>query len=362
MKLNRSLIKSQARALIKGHVWALFLVTIVVAILSGSGTIISSTIDIGDLKQPQSPQQFFNQYSNGTFDEEFSKDFNDAFDDFFEQSVPQKSNSFAKLTILATILSVITTIASIAQLFLLPLSVTLLGVYVMLVHGNKMKVDDSFKYTFKYTFNSTYWNKLLCVFVQNIIVILMSFLFIVPGIIFYYRYYFANIILADNPNLSAKQAVKLSIKMTDGHKSELFALSLSFIGWAILTAMTFGILSIYTMPYVITTKALYYENFKARAFAEGALTENDFVENTFDVSPDFAVNTNEPQPSQYYVPPQPVAEPVQSQAATPAPAPAPTPVQPAENATKAVLSVEEATSGNADFGTGLENDYYNTNV
>lgn len=59
--------------------------------------------------------------------------------------------------------------------------------------------------------------------------------------------------------------------MVAGNRGELFALDLSFIGWWILTGITFGIASIYVVPYYFTTQALYYENFKLRALQEEKL-------------------------------------------------------------------------------------------
>ena len=59
--------------------------------------------------------------------------------------------------------------------------------------------------------------------------------------------------------------------------THLFALDLSFIGWWILCGISFGIASIYAIPYYLTTQALYYENFKIRALQEGRITEDDFL-------------------------------------------------------------------------------------
>lgn len=71
------------------------------------------------------------------------------------------------------------------------------------------------------------------------------------------------------------QAIKLSKKMVRGHRSELFALDLSFIPWGLLCIAIFPL--IYVIPYVSTTQALYYENFKNRAIQFGVVTEDDFL-------------------------------------------------------------------------------------
>jgi hypothetical protein len=63
--------------------------------------------------------------------------------------------------------------------------------------------------------------------------------------------------------------------MIRGHRGELFAMDLSFIGWGLLCVFVFPI--IYAMPYYMTTRALFYENFRLRALQIGELTEDDFL-------------------------------------------------------------------------------------
>ena len=92
---------------------------------------------------------------------------------------------------------------------------------------------------------------------------LWSLLFIIPGIIAQCRYAMTFFILADNPTISASDAMKKSKEMMDGHKLELFFLELSFFWWYILGIITFGLAMIYVAPYVETTIAIYYERLKA---------------------------------------------------------------------------------------------------
>ncbi len=92
---------------------------------------------------------------------------------------------------------------------------------------------------------------------------LWSLLFIIPGIIAQCRYAMTFFILADNPTISASDAMKKSKEMMDGHKLELFFLELSFFWWYILGIITFGLAMIYVAPYLETTIAIYYERLKA---------------------------------------------------------------------------------------------------
>lgn len=71
--------------------------------------------------------------------------------------------------------------------------------------------------------------------------------------------------LSQTPYIAADQgvfgmgAVKKSWNLMRGHKGELFVLELSFIGWSILTGLTFGILGVFfTNPYINTTYAGFY--------------------------------------------------------------------------------------------------------
>ena len=89
-------------------------------------------------------------------------------------------------------------------------------------------------------------------------VLLWSLLFIIPGIVAGFRYAMAPYIMAENPDIGIREAVNLSKQMMDGHKGRLFGLNLSFIGWGLLSALTFGIGSLWLNPYMNTAFAAFY--------------------------------------------------------------------------------------------------------
>ncbi len=92
---------------------------------------------------------------------------------------------------------------------------------------------------------------------------LWSLLFIVPGIIKSIAYSMTPYILMDQPEIGAKEALKLSMQMTDGHKGQIFVMYLSFIGWQLLNGITYGILGIfYVNPYYSCSLAGIYESLK----------------------------------------------------------------------------------------------------
>lgn len=88
-------------------------------------------------------------------------------------------------------------------------------------------------------------------------------LLIVPGVIVALMFSQTSFILKDDPQVSATEAMKLSMKMMNGHKMELFMLWLSFIGWAILAVLTCGFGMLFLYPYMYSALAHYYEDLKA---------------------------------------------------------------------------------------------------
>ena len=99
---------------------------------------------------------------------------------------------------------------------------------------------------------------------------LWSLLFIVPGIVKGLAYSMTPYILLDQPQVGARDALKLSMEMTRGHKWEIFKMYLSFIGWGILTVLTFGLVAVfYAGPYAYLTAAGYYYELKALYGREG---------------------------------------------------------------------------------------------
>lgn len=54
---------------------------------------------------------------------------------------------------------------------------------------------------------------------------------------------------------------------------KLFLLDLSFIGWALLTILTFGIGVLFLEPYVSASRAAFYEDLKAELSGRNASEE-----------------------------------------------------------------------------------------
>ena len=112
-------------------------------------------------------------------------------------------------------------------------------------------------------FKNNFENSLVAGILQTVFVFLWSLLFIIPGIIKGISYSMTYFIIYDNPNLQGKDALAKSEELMRGHKMEYFKLILSFIGWIILSAFTFGILYIlYVGPYIEAARVQFYEELK----------------------------------------------------------------------------------------------------
>ena len=89
-------------------------------------------------------------------------------------------------------------------------------------------------------------------------VFLWSLLFIVPGIVAAFRYALAPYILAENPDVTPREAMERSRELMLGHKARLFRLYLSFIGWYLLAILTAGAGLVFLEPYIKTAVTGFY--------------------------------------------------------------------------------------------------------
>ena len=113
-------------------------------------------------------------------------------------------------------------------------------------------------------FQTNYMNQVKVLFIQNLYIFLWSLLFVIPGIIKSYEYYFVSYLLAEQSDLTIEQALSLSRKMTDGEKWNIFVFELSFIGWFLLGSLLGGIGWILVLPYYRAAKTELYVCLKER--------------------------------------------------------------------------------------------------
>lgn len=107
-------------------------------------------------------------------------------------------------------------------------------------------------------FKRSFINSFVATLLVGLFTFLWSLLLIIPGIVKSLAYSMTSYIIADEPGIDALDAIKKSQEMMRGHKMELFMLILSFIGWFLLGAITFGVGMFFVMPYYQTTLANFY--------------------------------------------------------------------------------------------------------
>ena len=91
---------------------------------------------------------------------------------------------------------------------------------------------------------------------------LWTCLFIIPGIIKSFEYAIIPYIIADNPEMTSKEAFKKAREMMKGNKWRLFKLDFSFIGWGLLCVVTMGIGTLFLIPYINAATAEFYVELK----------------------------------------------------------------------------------------------------
>ncbi len=330
-KINRPLVKSQAKQLIKDKIFPLFLICVIVIVLTGGASsiftinksfenIVSQSDNRFEDSYPQEQNDYddFEDFLNGEFGFG-SQDSQNPFDSFEENYNNHNSNNNNVLENIRPkfTVNIGSFVPSLIAFILNPLTVTLSGLFVLFI---RRRSDEEFKLSqqlgnlFTFSFNESYLKKLVLYCLRNILIGLLILLFIIPGVIYYYSTYFSYEIMCDNPNLKPSEVLKLSKKIIKGNRTELFVLDLSFILWYLLVGVTFGIASVYVLPYVNTTRALYYENFRLRAISEGRVTDDDFLSedelrekyNSFQSQNNaqsyYNPDINNAQPTNYYTP------------------------------------------------------------
>ena len=108
-----------------------------------------------------------------------------------------------------------------------------------------------------------YWHNFVVLFLRDLYLILWFLLLIIPGFVKAYSYCMVPYILAENPDMSAREVITRSREMMDGNKWQAFLLDLSFIGWIFLSIVTLGLgLVFWTAPYMESTHAALYLKLK----------------------------------------------------------------------------------------------------
>lgn len=143
---------------------------------------------------------------------------------------------------------------SLLGILMMPLGIGTTAFFISLIENENFEAKDLFKYYHDFV-------KIIGVTVLMGLIITLGYIcFIIPGIILTLSYSLVPIILIKKPELGIVETLKYSREKMQGHKLDAFVLGLSFIGWAILGTLTFGILYIWLYPYMQLTFTKFYLN------------------------------------------------------------------------------------------------------
>lgn len=143
---------------------------------------------------------------------------------------------------------------SLLGILMMPLGIGTTAFFVSLIENENFEAKDLFKYYHDFV-------KVIGVTILMGLIVMLGYIcFIIPGIILTLSYSLVPIILIKKPELGIVETLKYSREKMQGHKLDTFVLGLSFIGWAILGTLTFGILYIWLFPYMQFTFTKFYLN------------------------------------------------------------------------------------------------------
>lgn len=160
-------------------------------------------------------------------------------------------------------------ISNILSLLALPLS---WGLTVSLLRNHReesVDIENLFD-----GFRGGRYTRVFCaLFLVNLFTFLWALLLIIPGIMKAFSYALTPYIIMDEPELTARQAITRSCEIMEGRRWKLFCLYLSFIGWGILSLLTFGIGFLWLVPYMNASIAAFYEDARAEYEAENSIEQ-----------------------------------------------------------------------------------------
>ena len=105
----------------------------------------------------------------------------------------------------------------------------------------------------------------ICTNLLAFIRIFFGMLLIIPGIVMSYSYAMRNYVMAEHPELNAREVLRESRRIMRGNRFRLFCLEMSFIGWALLSILTLGVGFLWFVPYQQAAIATFYREVSAEA-------------------------------------------------------------------------------------------------
>lgn len=216
--MDRKAIKEEAKAKIKGNLWTIWKAILLIGLISAGVNMILSSI----FPATVTPDMLQVYLDTGKLPDGYSVN------------------------------QAVSTLASIA---LMPLTIGVVAYILKFSRGEKPEIKDIFGF----------YKNFLPIFVVTLLVGIFvgagMMLLVIPGIIIALMLSMCNYLLADGKT-EIWQTIKDSVEMMKGHKWEYFVFGLSFIGWILLVAITFGLAAIYVVPYMSVAQCIWYDKLK----------------------------------------------------------------------------------------------------
>ncbi len=261
MMWTRDLLKTNAKAALRGRYWMAFLACLICGLFVGSGASGSgAAVGASGSMQAVGGASSVGGGMHG---------FESALDDLF--AYPGGAAALTAILAVSTIILLLTVgIVLCLEIFV---------AYPVQVGTNRYFMENrlgqpSLGCLFS-CFRAGYLRVIGAVFMKRLFVSLWSLLFVIPGIVKSYEYFFVEYLMAENPSLSWRRALELSRAMTHGEKWDIFVLELSFLGWLFLGALCCGVGTLFVQPYISATFAELYEASREKALANGMATAEE---------------------------------------------------------------------------------------
>ncbi len=170
---------------------------------------------------------------------------------------------FASSIALAIILGIISggVLAFITELLALPLYIGFISYILSLTREEEVSLTDIFQDYKKIGLI------VVTLIISYVLIVIGYILLIIPGIMIAFSLVMVGHLLADSKETNpgeARNIIRQSREMMNGYKMDYFIFELSFIGWYLLGAITFGIAYIYVIPYFTFANTLYYQRLKEK--------------------------------------------------------------------------------------------------
>ena len=251
---TRAELKNYAKDFLRKNYWKAFLVCLIFAILTGSGS--SNGGDDGNNGEDRNISINVNIAPSWIYHQNLKIDNDSILGSIRSEGIKEGIRYigfFPAFFVGSTIFAFII-ILWIISLFIGPLITVGKNRFFL----NGFQGDVSIRYLFSAFNRDEFWGIFKCMFITRLKNFLWYLLLIIPGIIKSYEYSMVPYLLTNNTDLTSNEAIEISRELTDGHKLDMFVLDLSFIGWYLLGTLLFGIGVFFVTPYYEATIARLY--------------------------------------------------------------------------------------------------------